>query len=201
MSTSLPGRKTGSSTYLACFFWSQATSGSFGSSLPRSGSSAEQFSACSACCCTAGSVLCRVRLASWMAACCSAALPPGCAFGGPGAGAFGTSCTTLRKFSSAVWPSCLACSPPAPGTVITRFEPSWLTSEPLMPIPLTRVSMICRAWSRDSLGGGWPFGVRAVSVTRVPPCRSMPSFGEGLWSPVKNTSAYNAPTITAKITR
>jgi hypothetical protein len=38
--------------------------------------------------------------------------------------------------------------------------------------------------------GAEPSGVRAVNVTRVPPCRSMPSFGSALLSPVKKTSKY-----------
>ena len=37
-------------------------------------------------------------------------------------------------------------------------------------------------------GGREPSGVRAVSVTRVPPCRSMPSLGSACLSPVRNTS-------------
>ncbi len=37
-------------------------------------------------------------------------------------------------------------------------------------------------------GGREPSGVRAVSVTRVPPCRSMPSLGLACLSPVRNTS-------------
>src|SRR6185437_7617801 len=82
-----------------------------------------------------------------------------------------------------------------------KLTPSSTTSAPLTPIPLTRCSMICRAWSRDSREGGRPSTVRAVRVTRVPPCRSMPSLGLGRPPPVRNTSAYSRATIPAKIAR
>ena len=62
------------------------------------------------------------------------------------------------------------------------------TSDPETPNPFTRSLMICWAWSSASRVGGEPSGVRAVSVTRVPPCRSMPSLGSACLSPVKNTN-------------
>ena len=96
--------------------------------------------------------------------------------------------TTSRNRSCAVCPSDRAWSPSSPGTVIVMLVPSRTTSAPLTPRPFTRCSMIdcaCRSCSR---GGSPPDSVRAVSVTRVPPCRSMPSLGVAL-SPVKNTSA------------
>ncbi|OBG65859.1 hypothetical protein A5702_19390 [Mycobacterium sp. E3339] len=78
--------------------------------------------------------------------------------------------------------------PSFPGTVITRLSPSTTTSEPETPSPLTRALMICCAWASASRLGREPSGVRAVSVTRVPPCRSMPSLGAARLSPVRNTS-------------
>ena len=45
--------------------------------------------------------------------------------------------------------------------------------------------------------GALPSGVRAVSVTRVPPCRSMPSLAVGDLSPVKKINAYTIATIAA----
>ncbi|MDX6302263.1 MAG: hypothetical protein QOF53_3477 [Nocardioidaceae bacterium] len=57
------------------------------------------------------------------------------------------------------------------------------------PRPLTRCSMIWRASSRSAWDGALPLGVRAVSVTVVPPRRSSPSSGVREL-PVKNTSAY-----------
>src|SRR5581483_8235104 len=109
------------------------------------------------------------------------------------AGAGGVACTgparTGRNRSWAVWPRSLAFSPLLPGTVMVRLLPSCTTSAPLTPSPLTRWSMMPRASVSCSLVGGAPVSVRAVSVTRVPPSRSMPSLGCGLRSPVKNTSA------------
>ena len=96
---------------------------------------------------------------------------------------------TSRKRSCAVWPSERACSPSWPGTVIVRLVPSSTTSAPLTPSPLTRSSMICWACTSCSRGGSAPVSVRATSVTRVPPCRSMPSLGAARPSPVRNTSA------------
>ena len=101
---------------------------------------------------------------------------------------------TSRNRSCAVWPSERACSPSWPGTVIVRLVPSSTTSAPLTPSPLTRSSMICWACSSCSRGGSAPVSVRATSVTRVPPCRSMPSLGAARPSPVKNTSAYSTTT-------
>ena len=66
---------------------------------------------------------------------------------------------------------------------MTRLSPSTTTSEPDTPRPLTRALMICCACPSASRVGAEPSGVRAVSVTRVPPCRSMPSFGLGLLVP------------------
>ncbi len=110
--------------------------------------------------------------------------------GGAGAGAAGTGWPiTGRKRSCAVCPSDRACSPASPGTVMVMLSPSRTTSAPLTPRPLTRCSMICWACTSWSRGGEPPSTVRATSVTRVPPCRSMPSFGAGLPSPVKKTSA------------
>ena len=117
-------------------------------------------------------------------------------FGASGAGWAGAAAgiaatgppTTSRNRSCAVCPSDRAWSPSSPGTVIVMLVPSRTTSAPLTPRPFTRCSMIdcaCRSCSR---GGSPPDSVRAVSVTRVPPCRSMPSLGVAL-SPVKNTSA------------
>src|SRR5699024_636915 len=126
-----------------------------------------------------------------------AAGPPGAegagagAPGVPGAPAavIGWDCSTGRMVSFAVWPRLFAASPSLPGTVMTRLSPSVTTFAPDTPRPLTRDSMILRAWSRLASLGALPSGVRAVSVTDVPPCRSMPSCGVGSRSPVKNTSA------------
>ena len=69
------------------------------------------------------------------------------------------------------------------------FEsPSVTTSASATPRPFTRCSMICRASSRSSWAGALPSGVRAVSVTVVPPRRSSPSWGVRV-DPVKKTSA------------
>jgi len=56
-------------------------------------------------------------------------------------------------------------------------SPSVTTSASATPRPFTRCSMIWRASSRSSFAGALPFGVRAVSVTVVPPRRSSPSWG------------------------
>ncbi len=93
-------------------------------------------------------------------------------------------------YSRAVWPRLRASLPSLPGTVITRLSPSTTTSEPDTPRPLTRALMISCAWSSASRVGREPSGVRAVSVTRVPPCRSMPSFGSACLSPVRKTRRY-----------
>jgi len=120
---------------------------------------------------------------------------------GVGGAVAATSLTTPRKYSCAVCPSDLACPPLLPGTVITRFWPLMITSEPATPMPLTRFSMMVRASFRLSADGDAPSGVRAVSVTRVPPCNSIPSLGVGERLPVKNTSRYRAATITMKVAR
>ncbi|OLT13084.1 hypothetical protein BJF78_22815 [Pseudonocardia sp. CNS-139] len=96
--------------------------------------------------------------------------------------------TTGRKRSCAVWPSERAWSPSCPGTVIVMLEPSSTTSAPVTPRPLTRSSMICCACTSWSRGGTAPVSVRGWSVTRVPPCRSMPRRGVSWPSPVKKTS-------------
>ncbi|SKY44057.1 Uncharacterised protein [Mycobacteroides abscessus subsp. abscessus] len=70
-----------------------------------------------------------------------------------------------------------------------RLLPLTTTSDPETPRPLTRCSMICLAWSSCSRVGGVPDSVRAVRVTRVPPWRSIPSFGSGEPPPVKKMSA------------
>ncbi|SHV98531.1 Uncharacterised protein [Mycobacteroides abscessus subsp. abscessus] len=88
----------------------------------------------------------------------------------------------------AVWPRFRASLPSFPGTVMTRLSPSMMTSDPETPRPLTRALMICCACVNASLVGLEPSGVRAVRVTRVPPCRSIPSLGLGCLSPVRNTS-------------
>ena len=95
---------------------------------------------------------------------------------------------TGRMYSRAVWPRLRASLLSLPGTVMTRLEPSMMTSDPDTPRPFTRALMICCAWLRASRVGAEPSGVRAVSVTRVPPCRSMPSLGLACLSPVRNTS-------------
>ncbi|WP_431768042.1 hypothetical protein [Mycobacterium mantenii] len=59
--------------------------------------------------------------------------------------------------------------PSFPGTVMIRLSPSTTTSEPDTPRPLTRAPMICWACANASRLGFDPSGVRAVSVTRVPP--------------------------------
>jgi hypothetical protein len=96
---------------------------------------------------------------------------------------------TGRMYNRAVWPRLRASLPPSPGTVITKLSPSMTTSEPETPSPSTRELMICFACCNASRVGADPSGVRAVRVTRVPPCRSMPSFGWTRLSPVKNTSS------------
>ena len=77
-----------------------------------------------------------------------------------------------------------------PGTVMTSWLLPWIcTCAPATPDPLTRVSMIERAWFIASPDGAEPSCVRAVMVMLVPPCRSMPSLGD--FEPgVNNTSAY-----------
>ena len=114
--------------------------------------------------------------------------PPGVAAGGAagsagaaGGGAAGTGPPiTSRMRSWAVWPSERAWSPSLPGTVIVRLSPSSTTSAPVTPRPLTRSSMICCACRSCSRGGTAPVSVRGWRVTRVPPCRSMPSRRRGL---------------------
>ncbi|OBJ75095.1 hypothetical protein A5626_02115 [Mycobacterium marseillense] len=91
-------------------------------------------------------------------------------------------------YSRAVWPRLRASLPSLPGTVMIRLSPSTTTSEPETPSPLTRAPMICCACASASRLGREPSGVRAVSVTRVPPCRSIPSLGAARLSPVRNTS-------------
>jgi hypothetical protein len=91
-------------------------------------------------------------------------------------------------YSRAVWPRLRASLLSLPGTVMTRLLPSMITSDPDTPRPLTRSLMICWAWLSASRVGGEPSGVRAVSVTRVPPCKSMPSLGSAFLSPVRKTS-------------
>ena len=104
---------------------------------------------------------------------------------------------TGRMNSRAVWPNERACEELSPGTVMTMLLPSITTSEPDTPRPLTRVSMMpCACWRLSRLGA-LPSGVRAVSVTRVPPCRSMPSLAVGDLSPVKKINAYTIATIAA----
>ncbi len=72
---------------------------------------------------------------------------------------------------------------------MTRWlAPSICTWTPAKPEPLTRLVMISWACCMDAVDGSLPSAVWAVSVTCVPPCRSMPSFG--LLEPfVKKTSA------------
>ena len=95
---------------------------------------------------------------------------------------------TGRMYSRAVWPRLRASLPSVPGTVMTRLSPSTMTSEPETPSPLTRALMICWACDNASRLGRDPSGVRAVKVTRVPPCKSMPSFASACLLPVRNTS-------------
>src|SRR3954447_18611938 len=78
---------------------------------------------------------------------------------------------------------------------MTMFaSPSVTTSASATPRPLTRCSMIWRASSRSSGAGALPSGVRAVSVTVVPPRTSRPSWGVRS-EPVKKMRPY----ITARI--
>ena len=100
----------------------------------------------------------------------------------------GIAWTTGRMYNRAVWPRLRASLPSLPGTVITRLSPSMTTSDPDTPSPSTRELMICCACCSASRVGADPSGVRAVRVTRVPPCRSMPSLGLACLSPVRNTS-------------
>ena len=67
--------------------------------------------------------------------------------------------------------------------------------------PSTRALMICWAWASDSRVGGEPSGVRAVRVTRVPPCRSIPSFGSAFLSPVRKTRRKTPTSNTRKSDR
>ena len=61
-----------------------------------------------------------------------------------------------------------------PGISTTTCVSDWVvTSASVTPVPLTRASMIVRASSSDSASGE-PL---AISVIRVPPCRSRPSSG------------------------
>lgn len=96
------------------------------------------------------------------------------------------SVTTGRMFICALRVSELRSS--FPGTVMTSCRaPSIWISAPATPDPLTRLSMMERACAIWALVGSDPSVVRAVSVMRVPPCRSMPSLGV-LEPGVKNTS-------------
>src|SRR6476469_4389321 len=66
-----------------------------------------------------------------------------------------------------------------PGTVTTSWDdPSIWTCAPTTPEPLTRRSMMSRAWFIDWRDRSPPSTVCACSVTLVPPCRSMPSLGD-----------------------
>ena len=116
--------------------------------------------------------------------------PRGAGRGPPSIAALSTgrALMTGRMYNRAVWPRLRASFPSVPGTVMTRLSPSTMTSEPDTPRPLTRAPMICCACDSASRLGREPSGVRAVSVTRVPPCRSMPSFGSARLLPVRNTN-------------
>ena len=65
------------------------------------------------------------------------------------------------------------------GISTTSWSLPWTTTvAPVTPVPLMRSSRIWRAWVIcDEVGGGEPFGVWAVKITRMPPTRSMPSLG------------------------
>ncbi len=58
--------------------------------------------------------------------------------------------------------------------------------------------MMSRAWLIEDLDGSDPSAVCACSVTRVPPCRSIPSFGV-LEPGVKNTSPYSTTVIPTNV--
>src|SRR4051812_25142152 len=127
-----------------------------------------------------------------------AAVPDGAV---AGVGAAAPLVISGRNRSWAVWPTVLAWSPLAPGTeMMIRSRPWVTTSASATPRPLTRRSMIWRAWSSAAELGGWLSVVLACSVTWVPPCRSRPSFGLAE-SPVKNTSAYRTTKMPASAPR
>ncbi len=89
--------------------------------------------------------------------------PPGGAPGGAACSAgaapsAGIAWITGRMYRRAVWPRLRASLLSLPGTVITRFCPSMITSEPDTPRPSTRALMICWAWFSASRVGGDPSG-------------------------------------------
>ena len=100
---------------------------------------------------------------------------------------------TGRMYSRAVCPRLRASLPSWPGTVMTRLSPSMTTSEPDTPRPVDARADDLLRLVQGLTRRPEPSGVRAVRITRVPPCRSMPSLGLPSLSPVRKTSRY-APT-------
>ena len=83
----------------------------------------------------------------------------------------------------------MACSPLSPGTEMTMVRLPWVTtSASATPRPLTRCSMIWRAWSR-STGGRLAVGVLGGERHRRAALQVEAELGVGE-SPVKKTSAY-----------
>jgi hypothetical protein len=84
-----------------------------------------------------------------------------------------------RKFRTAAWPSRATSLCVALGISTTSWSaPCTATVAPVTPVVLMRSSMICRAWLIcDEVGCAAPLGTMALKMTRVPPTRSMPSFG------------------------
>src|SRR4051794_11805592 len=84
-----------------------------------------------------------------------------------------------RKFRIAALPSRATSVSVALGISTTSWSGSWTTTvAPVTPVLLMRSSRICRAWVIwDDDGFATPSGTCAEKTTRIPPTRSMPSFG------------------------
>jgi len=80
---------------------------------------------------------------------------------------------------------------------IPTAGPWWLPGSATACPSSTRIEMCQPSWS-------WVIVADRISpatVTRVPPCNSIPSLGVGERLPVKNTSGYRAATITMKVAK
>jgi len=111
------------------------------------------------------------------------------------AGACGWSCptpSTVRN-SSFAGRSSFSSSPfllafwPATLTTMSLL-PTTRTSASVTPVEFTRWAMMLRATVMESEVGSLPVRVCAFSVALVPPTRSRPSFGDGLWFPNAKTN-------------
>jgi hypothetical protein len=106
--------------------------------------------------------------------------------------------TTPRKLRIAALPSAATSVLVPLGISTTSWSLPWTTTvEPVTPVVLMRSSRICRAWVIcEDVGGGEPFGVCALKITRTPPTRSRPSFGVCLEP--KATTEYRSTRIAAR---